>query len=260
MSALGDILREWTRDVRRGLGRDDSSGEAHGSERSGEARGSERAATGAATAKRRRTGWGECWTRLEREERPRSEFREVQVPPSVLKGVEGEELKVKPRQLAFPLFSSASTDAAASRMAPRAPPPPRGPWISLDFADAPTQRLYLVSAFLLLQSAKVPDLVFPSDLPLPDVLDINSRLVKWLLVDLAAVAVIHKLRVPRFTWGWRGTTLVAATLVLLDWLLFGRWKVSSPIISLSLPFRRGGWSGRQTVNGHRAEGGGLSDA
>lgn len=107
----------------------------------------------------------------------------------------------------------------------RSPPPPRGPRISLDIADAPTQRLYLFSALVLLSAWKLSEFLFPSASPAVD--EFNWKLARWVVVDLAFVAAVAGLRVPRLDWGWKGRMATRALLLLVDWLLFGRWEVSN---------------------------------
>lgn len=119
------------------------------------------------------------------------------------------------------------------------PPPPAvpKPRIPLELADAPTQRLYLFAAFLLLQALKVADVVAPavpnsagassaSASLLLELLN-SSRLLKWIAIDLFAMQVVSWLRVPRFDWGWKALWLGRIAIVLLDWLCFGSWTVRS---------------------------------
>ncbi|GAA5868680.1 hypothetical protein JCM8547_003780 [Rhodosporidiobolus lusitaniae] len=100
---------------------------------------------------------------------------------------------------------------------PPSPPPSR---IPADIADAPTQRLYLASLFLLLQAYKVSHAVYPQPLPPTE---LNLPLVQWVAADLAALSFIWWLKVPRLDWGWKARWAVRAVLVASDWLLFGRW-------------------------------------
>ncbi|GAA5923031.1 hypothetical protein JCM1841_000288 [Sporobolomyces salmonicolor] len=110
-------------------------------------------------------------------------------------------------------------------------PPTRAPRIPPDVVDPPTQRLYAVSAFLLVQAFKLADLLFPSTEPPPllsdDLVSFNSRLAKWAAIDCLALAVVAWLRIPRLDWGWKARWLARVALVGLDWLLFGRWTFSA---------------------------------
>ncbi|GAA5892621.1 hypothetical protein JCM5296_006177 [Sporobolomyces johnsonii] len=108
-------------------------------------------------------------------------------------------------------------------------PPPRAPRIPPDVVDPPTQRLYAVSAFLLVQSFKLADVLFPATQPPPLLaqLSFNARLAKWAAIDCLALAAIAWLRIPRLDWGWKARWLARAALVSLDWLLFGSWTFSA---------------------------------
>lgn len=131
------------------------------------------------------------------------------------------------------------TVAAAS-----SPPPAPKPRVPLELADAPTQRLYLFAAFLLLQALKVADLVAPaapngagtSSAPTSLLLDLlnSSRLLKWIAIDLFAIQVVSWLRVPRFDWGWKALWLGRIAMVLLNWLCFGSWTVRRLSFSFEL--------------------------
>lgn len=110
------------------------------------------------------------------------------------------------------------------------PPPPSGkdagpsPLIPLDIVDAPTQRLYLVAAFILLQAYKISHFLTPNSTVPPG--QLNTTLWRWILIDLVALQVVKRLRVPRFNWGWKARWALAFSLVGLDYLLFGRWTAS----------------------------------
>jgi nucleoporin POM152 len=121
---------------------------------------------------------------------------------------------------------------ASTAPPPTAVPKPR---IPLELADAPTQRLYLFAAFLLLQALKVADLATPAapnsaaapSAPTSLLLELlnSSRLLKWIAIDLFAVQVVSWLRVPRFDWGWKALWLGRIAMILVDWLCFGSWTV-----------------------------------
>ncbi|GAA6063256.1 hypothetical protein JCM10212_003619 [Sporobolomyces blumeae] len=111
--------------------------------------------------------------------------------------------------------------------------PPSRPLVPLEIVDAPTQRLYLVAAFVLVQAYKLAHLVSPPPSPSPTALiDPNWTLYKWIAIDLIAVQVVHLLRVPRFDQGWKQRWAARVLLVALDYLLFGRWTFTA---SLFLP-------------------------
>ncbi|GAA6019450.1 hypothetical protein JCM10207_001391 [Rhodosporidiobolus poonsookiae] len=119
--------------------------------------------------------------------------------------------------------------AATQQPPPPAPPPPR---IPPDVVDPPTQRLYILSLFALLQAYKLADALWPTHQPpagLQDDLSFNQPLTKWITLDLAAVAVIAWLRVPRLDWGWKARWIARALLVALNWILFGRWTFTASV-------------------------------
>ncbi|KAM0756071.1 hypothetical protein T439DRAFT_296083 [Meredithblackwellia eburnea MCA 4105] len=108
--------------------------------------------------------------------------------------------------------------------------------IPLDIVDPPTQRLYLVSAFILAQAAKLPDAFFPASTGSSSLIttgvdedQFNYFLVKWILLDCAIVFIAKQLRVPRFDWSLRRWSILLAALFVVDWLIFGRWKFSASI-------------------------------
>ncbi|KAI5480711.1 nucleoporin Pom152 [Pseudohyphozyma bogoriensis] len=113
----------------------------------------------------------------------------------------------------------------------RVPPPlTKRPLLSETIADAPTQRLYIVAAFVLQQSFKLSDVVFPpASSPLAP--DLNWRLVKWIALDLLAVVLVAALRVPRLDFAWRGKLVLSVLLIALDWALFGNWKYTVHILA-----------------------------
>lgn len=124
-----------------------------------------------------------------------------------------------------PKQQSLLSSSLAKMAVVRSRPPPRGPKIPLVIADAPTQRLYLFSAFILLSAWKFSDFLFPSASPAVE--EFNWKLARWMVVDLASVSAVGWLRVPRLDWGWKEGMATRGLLLLVDWLLFGRWEVST---------------------------------
>ncbi|SGY16728.1 BQ5605_C012g06967 [Microbotryum silenes-dioicae] len=128
---------------------------------------------------------------------------------------------------------SSSAGRATAKTASSASPP-RSPRIPLDVLDAPTQRLYVVASLVLLQAFKLSQVVFPSSSSEPastalldwDGLFLGSKLLKWISFDLAFVAFVVWLSVPRFDAGWKLPMLLRLVLVASDYILFGQWKVS----------------------------------
>lgn len=116
-------------------------------------------------------------------------------------------------------------------------PSPTPPLIPLEIIDAPTQRLYLVAAFILIQAYKTSHFLSPGSTIAPG--ELNWTLWKWILIDTLAIQVIKRLRVPRLNWGWKARYLTVLALVGLDYLLFGRWTVSSlPLFPPESPLNR----------------------
>lgn len=108
-------------------------------------------------------------------------------------------------------------------------PPP--PLIPLDIIDAPTQRLYLVAVLLLIQAYKLSHFLTPTSQSIQTnpILDPNWTLYKWITIDILAIQVVKRLRIPRLDWGWKARWATAITLILLDYTLFGRWIVCTPL-------------------------------
>ncbi|GAA6009413.1 hypothetical protein JCM11491_003547 [Sporobolomyces phaffii] len=100
---------------------------------------------------------------------------------------------------------------------PRPHKDPSSPVIPLDIVDAPTQRLYLAAAVVLVQAYKLSTfLAGPS-----------GTLWQWILIDAVTLECVHRLRVPRLTWGFTPRATVALALVALDYLLFGTWTFTA---------------------------------
>lgn len=125
--------------------------------------------------------------------------------------------------------------------APSRPPPPtsKPPLIPLELFPAPEQRLTFVAVFVLIQAWKVADLLAPatsslvgggpvSNLAANALQDevINSKLLKWIAIDLVTVSALATLRIPRLDFKWKGLLIIRVALCLLDYILFGHWTVS----------------------------------
>lgn len=126
-------------------------------------------------------------------------------------------------------LSSLSTSFNLGQAGMSQPPPkdagPPPPLIPLDIIDAPTQRLYLVAALILVQAYKLSHFLTPASTT--SLSDPNWTLWKWILIDSLSIQVVKRLRVPRFNLGWKARWTAALALVGLDYLLFGRWTVST---------------------------------
>lgn len=98
----------------------------------------------------------------------------------------------------------------------------KGTLISAEIIDEPTQRLYIVVLFVLIQSLKLNDRRHVVNID-----SINFVLWKWIIIDWSLAWIVKKLRIPRMETGWKGTLLMYAGLVGLNWFIFGDWRVSS---------------------------------
>jgi hypothetical protein len=96
----------------------------------------------------------------------------------------------------------------------------KGTLISAKIIDEPTQRLYIVVLFVLIQSLKINDRrhVVNNEV-------INLVLWKWIIIDWSLAWIVKKLRIPRLETGWRGTMLMYTGLAGLNWFIFGDWGV-----------------------------------
>jgi hypothetical protein len=96
----------------------------------------------------------------------------------------------------------------------------KGTLISAKIIDEPTQRLYIVVLFVLIQSLKINDRrhVVNNDVR-------NLVLWKWIIIDWSLAWIVKKLRIPRLETGWRGTMSMYAGLAGLNWFIFGDWSV-----------------------------------
>lgn len=127
---------------------------------------------------------------------------------------------------------------------PPSPPDraPKPPLIPLELFPAPEQRLTAVAVLVLLQAWKLADLLSPqpnvstasAGLALAAIVQddlINSKLLKWIAIDLLAVSILGTLRIPRLDLKWKGLLVLRVALCLLDYILFGQWTVSSAQVS-----------------------------
>ncbi|KAH7916469.1 hypothetical protein BJ138DRAFT_475130 [Hygrophoropsis aurantiaca] len=97
------------------------------------------------------------------------------------------------------------------------PPSVAQPLIPEKFVDVPAQRLYYLSLGLLLQAVKAFDVL--QNLFAAEPVAHYGR--KWLLIDLAYVALLSQLRIPRLRYSKAVILLQICSLWFLDGLLFG---------------------------------------
>ncbi|KDQ63216.1 hypothetical protein JAAARDRAFT_119663 [Jaapia argillacea MUCL 33604] len=99
------------------------------------------------------------------------------------------------------------------------PPPTPQPFIPEKYLDIPSQRLYYLSLGLLCQAIKLFDFVqylFTSDEAAS-----FSYSAKWLSVDLAYLAILSRLRIPRLNYSKAVVILQIASFWFMDGILFG---------------------------------------
>lgn len=95
-----------------------------------------------------------------------------------------------------------------------------GPLIPLSLIDGPTQRVYLASAFILLETYKVTQTAA----------SIYSSNTSWTLIgsfwlmNLVFVSAASRLRVPRLAFGRARWIMLYTLLSFLDWSACGGWK------------------------------------
>lgn len=106
--------------------------------------------------------------------------------------------------------------------------------IPSDIIDEPTQRIYLTTLLILIQSRKLLDfLKFISNLTddsifLPLILNefINWLLIKWIIIDLIFLSFVKWLKVDRLEFDRNRYFILISCFILFNFGLFGQWKVS----------------------------------
>lgn len=100
----------------------------------------------------------------------------------------------------------------------------RPPLISSNFCDLPTQRLYLVSGFVVIQAYKLIRFI---DLHWSGSIDQskNTLWIYWSLIDCALIGIIiPSLRIPRLRFkSFFQKSLILSLFLLSNWLLIGNW-------------------------------------
>ncbi|KAG8814578.1 hypothetical protein FRC17_001069, partial [Serendipita sp. 399] len=96
-----------------------------------------------------------------------------------------------------------------------------GPRLPERLVDAPSQRLYILSLALALQAVKLLSF-FGSLIEGPSV----KLFFKWMLYDVLFLLLLRFMRIPRLTFRWKSTVLQAILLGMINWLLFGNYKIS----------------------------------
>ncbi|KAG8857714.1 hypothetical protein FRB91_010951 [Serendipita sp. 411] len=95
-----------------------------------------------------------------------------------------------------------------------------GPRLPERLVDAPSQRLYILSLALALQALKLLSF-FSSLIEGPSL----KLFFKWTFYDVLFLLLLRFMRIPRLTFRWKSSMLQAVMLVMLNWLLFGTYKI-----------------------------------
>lgn len=113
--------------------------------------------------------------------------------------------------------ATVAKEAAATAPAPAGQAP--APLIPLSVLDAPTQRVYLASAFLGIQAYKLYRL-------LVSIFDEqgHTEVGTLVFVDFAFVVIASRLHIPRFDFTRRRWSTLFAFLVFLNWTATGGWR------------------------------------
>lgn len=92
-----------------------------------------------------------------------------------------------------------------------------------EIMDAPTQRVYLTTISILIQSYKLQQFFTSSSS------DSHRLLLQWSIIDVILVIVVRRIKVPRLTPNRFATVLIISMLCAIDWILFGAWKVRAAL-------------------------------
>jgi nucleoporin POM152 len=108
------------------------------------------------------------------------------------------------------------------------------PIIPATFCDLPTQRLYVVSSFVLIQAYKLIQFI--------DVIwsgSSNERRklwIYWSFIDTLLIGfLIPFLRIPRLKYNVFQRSLLLGSLVFVNWFLVGNWHLQFGLLWAVLP-------------------------
>lgn len=113
--------------------------------------------------------------------------------------------------LASRMISSNSKPTASDQPALVSSRPP--PLIPLDIVDAPTQRLWAVSIAAAVQAYKIYTFFLP-----------DASLSLALLLDLALVLSLARLRIPRLQYSDAAWAVIGFAVGAIDWIILGGWS------------------------------------
>lgn len=108
------------------------------------------------------------------------------------------------------------------------------PVISPTFCDLPTQRLYVVSSFVLIQAYKLIQFI---DVIWSGTINDRRRLwIYWSLIDTLLIGfLIPFLRIPRLKYNVIQRSLLLGTLVFINWFFVGNWHLKFGFLWAVLP-------------------------
>ncbi|OAV99399.1 hypothetical protein, variant [Puccinia triticina 1-1 BBBD Race 1] len=110
----------------------------------------------------------------------------------------------------------------------------RPPLITPTFCDLPTQRLYVVSSFILIQAYKLIQFL---DVIWSGSINERRRLwVYWSFIDAFLIGfLIPFLRIPRLRYNIIQRSLIISSLVFVNWLFVGNWHLQFGFLWAILP-------------------------
>lgn len=114
------------------------------------------------------------------------------------------------------------------------------PLIPLSVVDAPSQRVYIASAFIAIQTYKLYS--FSASIWTNDDF---ALLGTFLLLDLLFVVAVSRLRTPRFDYTRSRWIIIFALLASSDWIITGGWRV---ILSITINIPVLGWLANTFIN------------
>ncbi|KAH9463466.1 hypothetical protein Pst134EA_015549 [Puccinia striiformis f. sp. tritici] len=110
----------------------------------------------------------------------------------------------------------------------------RPPAISTTFCDLPTQRLYVVSLFVLIQAYKL--IQFLDVIWSGSFYERRKLWIYWSLIDILLIGfVIPSLRIPRLRYDIFQKSMILSSLVFVNWFLVGNWHLQFGFLWAFLP-------------------------
>lgn len=126
--------------------------------------------------------------------------------------------------LSVDMASAAASPAGGKPAAVPAAASPVPPLIPISLIDGPAQRLWAVSAIGAVQSYKF-FILFTTE-------DSSASLSFALLIDLALLLALSRLRIPRIAFSDGQWAAIGALAGLVDWLLMGGWRTMLSLLGM----------------------------